>query len=270
MNPLVNLAIKAARRAGDIALRHQDRLDLINISEKGRKDFVSEVDKLIEADIIDTIHHHYPEHTIIAEESAFVEARAQARLASDIPTTWIVDPLDGTMNYLHGNFHYCISIAIQQNNIIEHAIIYDPVRNELFTATRGQGAQLNNHRIRVSGQKKLDYGVIHTNFPTRHMQHYDGWLKDFRGFLPKVQDVRISGSAALDLAYVACGRCEGFFQPGLDIWDVAAGSLLVREAGGLVSDYSGKHDYLAKKEIVCGNVALFNELLMKIKHNRKS
>lgn len=270
MNPLVNLAVKAARRAGTIATRQYDRLDQINIVEKGRKDFVSDVDKAMEADIIDTIHHHYPDHVIIAEESQRIEAREQSLYGDTAPYTWIIDPLDGTTNYLHGNAHFCVSIAIQKHDVIEHAVIYDPMRNELFTASRGQGAQLNNHRMRVSAQKKLDYAVLHSNFPTRHMQHYDSWLKDFRGFLPKVHDVRITGSAALDLAYVACGRCDGFFQPGLDIWDVAAGSLLIREAGGLVSDYSGKQDFLANKEIVCGNVALFHELLMKIKNHHQN
>ena len=263
MNPIVNVGIKAARRAGSIIVRYLDRLDQLSVEKKGRHDFVSQVDRMAEEDIIDTIHYLYPNHKILAEESGKKLSPKQIDSSEDVE--WIIDPLDGTTNYLHGHPHFCVSIAARVNGRVEHAIIFDPLRDEIFTATRGQGAQLNNRRIRVSRQGRLDMCLIGTGYPTRNMTHYDAWMLCLRSLLPRVTNIRYSGSAALDLAYVAAGRTDGYWEPGLEIWDIAAGSLLVREAGGLVSDFQGQQNFLESGHIVAGNARVFNELLATVK-----
>ena len=264
MNPIVNIGIKAARRAGSIIVRHLDRLDQLSVDKKGRNDFVSEVDRMAEEDIIDTIHYLYPNHRILAEESGQKFSPDSEHQGED-EFEWIIDPLDGTTNFLHGNPNFGVSIGVRHKGRIEHGIIFDPLRDEIFTATRGQGAQLNNRRIRVSGQTSLEKSLISTGYPNIDISRFDNWLKCFRSIMPRVASIRHSGSAALDLAYVACGRTDAFWEPDLQIWDIAAGSLLVREAKGLVADFEAKQDFLENGNIVAANQGIFNELMSIVK-----
>ena len=264
MSPVLNIAIKAARRAGKTILRYLDRLDRVVVEKKGRNDFVSAVDRMAEEDIIDTIHSLYPNHGIVAEE------RGGELAVSDHPDyreiQWIIDPLDGTANYLHGHPQFAVSIAARQNGELQHAVIFDPLRDEMYTASRGTGAQLNNRRIHVTHQNKLARSLLATGFPHKYQDKnradFDLWMHSFQTLLPKVSDMRRGGSAALDLAYVACGRLDGFWEPGLEAWDIAAGSLLVREAGGLVADFQGAQNFFETGEVIAANRLIFNELLM--------
>ena len=260
MNPLVNTGIKAARRAGSIILRHIDRIDQLSVEKKGSHDFVSEVDHMAEEDIIDTIHYLYPNHRIIAEESGTQHSPDSEPQGED-EFEWIIDPLDGTTNFLHGNPNFAVSLGIRHKGRIEHGIIFDPMRDEIFTASRGQGAQLNNRRIRLTGRVSLQQSIISVGYPNINAHNFDSWLKCFRSLLPKVAGIRHSGSAALDLASVASGRTDAFWQPDLKIWDLAAGSLLVREAKGLVADFDGNQDFLENGNIIAANQKLFNELM---------
>lgn len=262
MDPLLNIGIKAARRAGSFIARYIDRLDQVSVEKKGRRDFVSEVDRMAEQDIIETIRHAYPEHGILAEESGTSETGSSTN--ADTPQ-WIIDPLDGTTNFLHGHPHFCVSIGVRRNSVMQHAVVFDPLRDELFTASRSGGAQLNSRRIRVSGKSGLNESLIASGFPLYDMRKYDASMRVLRSVLPKVSDVRVSGSAALDLAYVACGRLDGYFETGLHPWDVAAGSLLVREAGGLVADFAGNQEFIECGDVVAANQRMFNELITTVK-----
>ncbi len=265
MNPIINTGIKAVRRAGNLIIRYFDRLDRLTVKRKGYNDFVSEVDRMAEDEMIDIIHSLYPAHRILAEESG-----QQRSPPHDVPpkesVEWIIDPLDGTTNYLHGHPHFCVSLAVRINDRIEHAIVFDPLRDEIFTASRGQGAQLNNRRIRVSGQRKLGQSIISTGISTLDAVHCDAWMDSFKAVLLRTNTVRYSGSAALDLAYVASGRVDGYWEPGLKIWDIAGGTLLVREAGGYVADFAGQQDFLASGHVVAGNQGIFSELMNIIKN----
>ncbi len=264
MNPLVNVGVKAARNAGNIIIRYMDQVDRLAVEKKGRNDFVCEVDQAAEDEIIDVIQRAYPHHRIIAEESGSERASAEARANKD-EVEWIIDPLDGTTNFLHGHPDYAVSIGIRCKGRMEHGIIFNPLRNELFTASRGQGAQLDNRRIRVSGQTQLGNSLVTVGYPARDLPHFDVWLKCLDAVVMKSAGIRHTGSAALDLAYVACGRTDAFWEPGLKIWDVAAGSLIVREARGLVADFDGNQDFLENGNIVCANPKIFNKLLFLIK-----
>lgn len=244
MHPMLNTAIKAARSAGNLILRNLSRIDSLSVSTKQRHDFVSEVDRQAEREIIKILKRAYPDHTILAEESGLQQ--------TDSEFTWIIDPLDGTTNYLHGFPHYAVSIALKRQQVLDQAVIYDPLKNELFTATKGAGAQLDNHRIRVSPRAKLDGALLGTGFPFRMKQHLDTYLEMFRVLFEDAAGVRRAGSAALDLAYVASGRLDGFWEMGLSPWDMAAGVLLIKEAGGLVCDFNGRQDYLDSGHIVAG------------------
>jgi myo-inositol-1(or 4)-monophosphatase len=238
MHPLVNIAVKAARRAGEIIVRSFDHLDSLNISNKAPNDFVSEVDVKAEEAIIDIIRYAYPDHAIMAEESGYQEANNEY--------VWIIDPLDGTANYLHGFPHYSVSIAVQIKNRLEHAVIFDPMRQECFTATRGRGAQLNDRRIRVSKQQNFSHAILGTGFPYRVRDEATcaQYFTNMQNIFSKCSDLRRVGSAALDLAYVAAGRLDGYWEYNLHAWDIAASCLLVKEAGGLVSDNHGAENYL--------------------------
>ena len=264
MNPILNIAVKAARSAGKIILRYADRLDGVKVEAKGRGDFVSEVDRMAEAEIVDAIRARYPDHAIVAEESAGALARAP-----DFPEVeWIVDPLDGTANYLHGHPHFAVSIGVRQNGRLEFGVVYDPLRDEMFVAARGQGAQVNDRRIRVTRQNKLNRALLAS--ACRHSGRSGGadfvpWLRSYQALLPRIGDVRRSGSAALDLAYVAAGRLDGYWQPGLQAWDTAAGVVLVREAGGLVADFGGEQNFLESGRIIAVNQLLFGDVLLAVR-----
>jgi len=255
MHPLVNIAVRAARQAGDIIVRHLDRAGHLDVQAKGLNDYVSEVDRQAEDRIIETIRHSYPDHGILAEESG---------ASGSDEHLWIIDPLDGTTNFLHGFPQFAVSIAYQHKGRLENAVIYDPMRQEMFTASRGRGAMLNERRIRVSKQSKLDGALLGTGFPFREHEHIDVYIDIFRDLMKKTAGIRRPGAAALDLAYLAAGRLDGFWEFGLKPWDMAAGVLLIQEAGGLVSDHAGGHDFMQTGNIVCGNPKLFKEILKTI------
>lgn len=254
MHPMLNIAINAARQASKIILRYMDQMDKVTIAQKSLNDFVTQVDKLSEEIIIAEIQKAYPKHSILAEESG------ETNPGSDF--IWIIDPLDGTRNFMRGFPHFAISIAVMKKNQIEMGVVYDPIRQELFTATRGQGAYLNSRRIRVSDTKKMAAALIGTGFPFRDKNKNDLkiYLNKFENVLLACSDIRRAGSAALDLAYVASGRLDGYWESDLKIWDVAAGSLMIKEAGGSVTDFQGGDKYL-EGNVVAGNMKIHRELL---------
>ncbi len=260
MHPLLNTAIKAARKAGTVILRHADHLDRLSIETKGRNDFVSEVDRLAETEIIQTIRNAYPDHAILAEESG-EQAGSQYK--------WIIDPLDGTTNFLHGYPQYAVSIAVSNEGKLDQAVIFDPLRNEMFIASRGKGAQLNDRKIRVSKTIDMEAALLGTGFPFKEFDRLDLWIETFRQLLPLTSGVRRAGSAALDLAHLASGRLDGFWEFGLKPWDMAAGCLLIQEAGGIVTDIDGTDSYLETGDIVAGTVKIY-EAMLKILNEKKS
>lgn len=249
---MLNIAIKAARRAGSIISRASFDVDKLNVKRKQQNDFVSEVDRAAEDAVIRIIQEAYPDHAFHAEESG---------ITGQSEHVWIIDPLDGTTNFLHGFPQYCVSICVQHKGALMHAVIYDPTRNELFTASRGGGSFLNERRMRVSKHGQLDEALIGTGFPFRQMDHIDDYLRAFKTVAQSTAGIRRPGSAALDLAYVACGRYDGFWEMGLAPWDMAAGALLIKEAGGLVTDFDGAEDYLNQGNIVAGTPKVFAPLL---------
>jgi myo-inositol-1(or 4)-monophosphatase len=257
MQPMLNIAFKAAREASKLILNKYDRLDTVKVLEKDNNDFVTEVDQAAEQIIIETLKESYPDHSFLGEESGELEG--------DPNQQWIIDPIDGTTNFIHGFPHFCISIAFKLNGKIEHGLIYDPIRQELFSASRGKGAQLNDKRIRVSQCKTLSNALIGTGFPFKQKQQFNHYLKTFEAIFPKSRGIRRSGSAALDLAYVAAGRLDGFWELSLKPWDIAAGVLLIQEAGGLVGDVHGDNTYMENGNIVVGNPKVFKQLLQTIR-----
>ena len=258
MHPTLNIAIKAARRAGSIINRASMDLDLLKVSTKQPNDFVTEVDKAAEAAIIDILREAYPEHGILAEESGTSSGSCESEFQ------WIIDPLDGTTNFIHGFPQYAVSIALAHRGVVTQAVVYDPNRNELFTASKGRGAFLNDRRIRVSKRTKLADSLIGTGFPYRVFEHADAYLGVFKELIQKTAGLRRPGAAALDLAYVASGRLDGFFEFGLAPWDIAGGSLLISEAGGLISDLSGDGDYLNTGNVLAGTPKVFGQLLQTV------
>ena len=257
MHPALNIAIKAARRAGQVINRASNDLDLLKVSTKQPNDFVTEVDQAAEAFIIKTLQEAYPQYGILAEESGETAGRGNG----ETEYQWIIDPLDGTTNFIHGLPQYAVSIALAKSGNIEQAVIFDPNRNELFTASKGAGAFLNERRIRVSRRAKLQDSLIGTGFPYRMFEHIDTYLAIFKELAQKTAGQRRPGAASLDLAYVACGRYDGFWEFGLAPWDMAAGSLLIAEAGGLVSDLRGEATYLSSGNIIAGTPKVFAPLL---------
>lgn len=253
MNPLLNIAAGAARKAGSHLYRALDRLEDLSIQTKGRNDFVSDMDVFIEKEIITEIQKWYPDHNILAEEHASIDT------GHDI--TWIIDPIDGTTNFIKGVPHFAISIAVQEKGRLMAGLVYDPVKEEQFTAARGEGARLNERRIRVSKTPKLSDALLATGFPVRNADQLPAFMKTFEQVFPACAGVRRMGAASLDLAYVAAGRLDGYWEPGLAKWDIAAGALLVREAGGMVSDFHGMDDYLTEGNIICGTPKVFKSLL---------
>lgn len=255
MHPMLNIAIRAARAAGDTIVREMDRVSDISIDIKGKNDFVTEVDRQAEYIIIETIKNAYPEHAFLGEESG---------KSGDSDYLWIIDPLDGTTNFLHGIPHFAISIALQYKGRLDQAVIYDPVKQELFTASKGKGAQLNSKKIRVSSQKTLDGALLATGFPFRADQDIEKFIDSFRVLHPKIAGIRRAGVASLDLAYVACGRYDGFWEYGLKPWDIAAGALIVQEAGGISSEISGGVDFMDSGDIASSNSKLLKYILKSI------
>ena len=283
MHPMLNIAVKAARRAGGIIARASENLDLLTVRTKTNNEFVSEVDHAAEEAIVETLLTAYPDHAILAEERG---AQGQSEYV------WIIDPLDGTTNFLHGFPQYSVSIACSHRGVLTHAVVFDPTRNELFTATRGSGAFLNDRRLRVSKRtklaesligtgfpydrrlrvskrSKLAESLIGTGFPFRDFSFSEQYLKIFAELMTKTAGIRRPGSAALDLAYVAAGRTDGFFEAGLKSWDMAAGALLVLEAGGLISDFDGEEGYLESGNVVGGNPKVFAQLLQVVQSHAK-
>ncbi len=253
---MLNIAVKAARRAGAIISRASNDLDKLTVELKAPNDFVSEVDRAAEAAIIEVLRQAYPQHSILAEESG-----ASGATLAESDYQWIIDPLDGTTNFLHGFPQYCVSIALAVKGAVNHGVIYDPTRNELFTASKGGGAFLNDRRIRVSKKIQLQDCLIGTGFPTRDMHNFERYLAMFKDLTPKCAGIRRPGAAALDLAYVACGRYDGFWEMGLSAWDMAAGALMIKEAGGLVTDFAGEDGYLTAGTIVAATPKAFPTLL---------
>jgi myo-inositol-1(or 4)-monophosphatase len=252
MHGMVNIAVRAARRAGELMVRHLNRLDSLQVDEKGRNDFVTQIDRAAETAIIDVIRDHYPEHAILAEERG---------ASGTHDYQWIIDPLDGTTNYVHGFPVFSVSIAVAYKNEVQHGVVYDPLRQEIFTASRGEGAQLDGRRIRVSKQNSLGRALIATGFPYRTSEeNVDRYLAMLRDVMLSTAGVRRPGSAALDLCYVAAGRVDGFWELGLKKWDVAAGGLLIREAGGRISDFRGTDGYLESGNLVAGSPKIYAAL----------
>ena len=261
MHPALNIAIKAARRAGTIINRASNDLAQLKVATKQPNDFVTEIDQAAEAAIIETLQEAYPHYGILAEESGHAEGKGNSDFV------WIIDPLDGTTNFIHGLPQYAISIALAKGGTIEQAVVFDPNRNELFTATKGAGAFLNERRIRVSRRTKLQDSLIGTGFPYRVFDHVDTYLSIFKELTQKCAGLRRPGAASLDLAYVASGRYDGFWELGLAPWDMAAGSLLISEAGGLVSDLRGEANQLETGNIVAGTPKVFGQLLSLIQEH---
>ncbi|MEK7323042.1 MAG: inositol-1-monophosphatase [Pseudomonadota bacterium] len=252
MQPLLNIAVSAARKAGNIIVRSMDRIDSLQVDTKSHNDFVSEVDHRAEQEIIHTIRKAYPHHAVLAEESGE---------QGDSEYTWVIDPLDGTTNFLHGFPQYAVSIGLRHKGRFEVAVVYDPVRPELFTAIRGGGAQLEGRRIRISKARGLEGSLLGTGFPFKDQTHVDAYLGMFKAVLPQAAGIRRAGSAALDLAYVAAGRLDGFWEIGLQPWDMAAGILLIKEAGGMVGDFRGGDQYYETGNLVTGNAKVYAALL---------
>jgi myo-inositol-1(or 4)-monophosphatase len=255
MHPSLTIAVKAARRAGNVINRGARDLDLLTVTSKGPKDFVSEVDREAERQIVETLLGAYPDHAILAEEGTAKDANAEAE------NVWIIDPLDGTTNFLHGFPQYCVSIALAHKGQVTQAVIYDPCRNDLFTATRGRGAFLNDHRIRVSRRTHLRDCLIGTGFPFRDGTYLDTYLRMMKSMIEQTAGLRRPGAAALDLAYVAAGFYDGFWEVGLNPWDVAAGSLLVQESGGLIGDLAGEGNFLHGGQVIAANPKVFAQMV---------
>ena len=250
---MVNIAVRAAREAGNIIVRNMDRIDRLTIATKRSNDFVSEVDQQAEAAIIEVLKQAYPDHGIHAEESGRRDENAEYQ--------WIIDPLDGTTNFLHGFPQFAVSIALQHKARLVVGVIYDPFTQELFTAARGEGAQLNEKRIRVSGHAGLRGALLSTGFPYTDQSYLDTYLDTMKALMAPAAGIRRPGSAALDLAWVAAGRTDGFWEFNLKAWDIAAGALIVREAGGIVTDFYGRDSYLESGDIIAASPKVFPEML---------
>lgn len=256
MHAHLNIAVRAARRAGETIARYANRLDTVGVTTKDRNDFVTEADQAAEDEILRTIRRAYPDHAVLAEESG---------ASGDSEVTWIIDPLDGTTNFIHGIPHYAVSIAVRERGRLEHGVIYDPNRRELYTASRGAGAQLDGRRIRVAQRRKLDDAVLGTGIPSRTLDHVDAYFDMLKRITVRSAGIRRAGAAALDLAYVAAGRLDGFWEIGLHPWDIAAGALLIQEAGGVNGDLEGQPTFLDSGHIISGNPQIFGALVREIR-----
>ena len=255
IHPMLNIATRAARAAGAIINRAALDLDVLKVAAKGTNDFVTEVDRAAEQAIIQILLDAYPDHGILAEESG----REHGSKHSDY--LWIIDPLDGTTNFIHGFPVYAVSIALSFRGKMEQAVVYDPTRNDLFYASKGRGAFLNDRRLRVSKRTRLADALVGTGFPFRRGDNFKRYLKMFEEVMPHCAGLRRPGAAALDLCYVAAGWYDGFFETGLQPWDMAAGSLMITEAGGLIGNFTGEADFLYQREVVAGNPKIYGQLV---------
>jgi myo-inositol-1(or 4)-monophosphatase len=253
MHPLLNIAVKAARRAGSIINRAALDRSALEVRSKNKNDFVTQIDKASEAAIIDVIRKAHPDHAILAEESGASAQKSEY--------CWVIDPLDGTTNFIHGFPQYCVSIAVQHRGVTAHGVVYDPTKNELFTASKGRGAFLDDRRIRVSRCPHLKEALVGTGFPFKELSRIDLFMKQMRYLMENSAGMRRAGAAALDLAYVAAGRMDAFWEMGLSPWDMAAGALMVQEAGGLVGDLAGEPGFLDKGDIAAATPKVFPDLL---------
>lgn len=251
-HPLLNIAVRAARQAGNVIARNIDRFDTFTVTEKATNDFVTEIDRVAERRIIDTVRRSHPDHAFLAEESG-------AHGRSDFE--WIIDPLDGTANFVHGFPHVAVSIGVRHRGRMEHGVVFDPLRQELFTASRGSGAQLDDRRIRVSTKSNLKGALVGSGFVTRELDRLEPYLAALKALISGSAHVRRSGSAALDLAYVAAGRLDGFWELGLAPWDIAAGTLIVQEAGGIVTEPNGGDDYMRSGDVAAANSKVLRAML---------
>ena len=253
MHPTLNIAVRAARRAGSIINRAALEGGPLEVRSKRAHDYVTQVDRAAEEAIIEIVRKAYPDHAFLAGESGTTGGAADYR--------WIIDPVDGTTNFIHGFPQYCVSIAVEHRGALAHAVVYDPLKNELFTASKGRGAFLNDRRIRVSKCTRLQDALVGTGFPFKEVSRLDLYMRQLRGFMETSAGVRRAGAAALDLAYVACGRLDAFWELGLSPWDMAAGALLIQEAGGLVGDLAGENQFLESGDICAATPKLFSALL---------
>ncbi len=258
MHPMLNTAVKAARKAGAIINRASLDIDRVRISRKDRNDFVTEVDEACERVIIETLTQAYPSHGFLGEESGLTGASASSKASEYV---WVIDPLDGTTNFIHGMPVYCVSIGLLHKGQVTQAVVYDPSRDELFVASKGKGAFLNDRRIRVSKQDRLEGALVGTGFPFKRQAQIDLYLSMFKEISEKAAGLRRPGAAAIDLAYVAAGRYDAFFEMGLMPWDAAAGSLLITEAGGFVGNFKGESDYLFAENILAGTPKVFAQMV---------
>lgn len=261
MHPLLNVAVEAAHSAANIQRRQMQRVDAIPFERKARHDYVTEVDKACEEEIVREIKRFYPDHSFLGEEGG---------RQGDNESVWIIDPLDGTSNYMHGIPHFAISIALQVKGRTEHAVVYDPMRDELFTASRGKGAFLNQKRLRVSSRSSLENAILATAFPYRQRGRLQAYARVFQAIFAQVDDFRRAGSASLDLAWVAAGRLDGFFELGLEPWDVAAGAMIVREAGGVVMDWDGNDSFEESGSILAAPYKVMTAMRQVVAKNWKS
>jgi len=254
MHPMLNIGIRAARAAGKVITQNIDRFDPMTIEKKQRNDFVTEIDHKAEAEIVNTLRRAYPDHAFLCEESGVIGDK-------NAEYQWIIDPLDGTTNFIHGLPHFSVSIALTQNGRLFQAVVYDPMRQELFTAGKGEGAFLDSKRLRVSSTAKLENALLCCGFPYRAGQDLDFFQRTMRHYTERSGGVRRLGSAALDLAYVAAGRIDGAWLTGLHSWDMAAGGLIVREAGGLLNDFESGDDWMAKGEVIAATPRIHHQML---------
>lgn len=250
MHPILNIAVRAARKAGDVIMQNWNRIDRLRFKDKGIHDYVTEVDLHAEQAIVEIVHTAYPDHSVLSEEGTIIKGNGYE---------WIIDPLDGTTNYMHRFPQFSVSIAVRKGRDLEHAVVYDPHWNELYTASRGSGAHLNEKRIRASNTDRLQDALVGTGFPYREPEHLKYWVPIFEDLARKTSGIRRPGSAALDLAYVACGRYDAFWEMGLKSWDVAAGALLIQEAGGMITDFQGREKFLETGEVIASGSNLFTE-----------
>lgn len=257
MHPMLNIAVRAARSAGSVIARGFENVDDLEIQQKGSNDFVTKIDKEAEQAIIDKIKQSYPDHMFIGEEGGVVEGNTDFK--------WVIDPLDGTTNFIKGIPHFCVSIALLYKGRLDQAVIFDPIRGELFTASRGNGAQLNGKRIRASQAKELSNTVLATAFPFKDRNELPAFIENFTEIFNQAGDIRRGGSAALDMAYVAAGRVDGYWEKGVKPWDIAAGELIAREAGALVTDFKGGNDPMNSGEIVAGSARVVQALVKQLK-----